>query len=131
MTRKKNPHAIALGRRGGRKGGLRRAARLTPERRKEIARKAVLTRWAKAKNLKYPAVGIRSSRVSEPLEIAATEMTAKGFWDSQPVEEIAAAQGVHPLRDVKDLAAVIWKSNDEVAGFLDETYRARRQKAGS
>lgn len=44
----KNPHAVALGRKGGAKGGPARAAALTPERRKEIARKAVAARWAKA-----------------------------------------------------------------------------------
>lgn len=57
---RKNPHAVALGRRGGRarakslsaearaaiarkagkRGGLGRAAKLTPEQRREIARKA-------------------------------------------------------------------------------------------
>jgi hypothetical protein len=49
MAKKKNPNAVALGRLGGSKGGKIRAERLTPERRKEIARKAVLTRWAKEK----------------------------------------------------------------------------------
>jgi hypothetical protein len=47
--RKKNPHAVALGKRGGRKGGLARAARLSAEERRESARKAVLARWKKAK----------------------------------------------------------------------------------
>jgi len=45
MGRKKNPHAVALAKRGARKGGLARAAKLSPERRQEIARKAVLARW--------------------------------------------------------------------------------------
>jgi hypothetical protein len=49
MGKKKNPNAVALGKLGGSKGGKIRAARLTPERRREIARNAVLTRWAKAK----------------------------------------------------------------------------------
>ena len=49
MRKKKNPNAVALGKLGGSKGGKIRAARLTPERRREIARKAVLARWAKAK----------------------------------------------------------------------------------
>jgi hypothetical protein len=44
----KNPAAVALGRRGGRKGGLARAAKLTPEERSKIARKAVRARWDKA-----------------------------------------------------------------------------------
>lgn len=42
----KNPHAVALGREGGRKGGKARAERLTPEQRTEIARRAAKARWA-------------------------------------------------------------------------------------
>jgi hypothetical protein len=45
----KNPHAVALGRLGGLKGGKARTAKLTPEERTALARKAVLARWAKAK----------------------------------------------------------------------------------
>ena len=48
-TTKKNPHAVALGRLGGRKGGKARWAGLTPEERSEVARNAVLARWAKVK----------------------------------------------------------------------------------
>ena len=43
----KDPAAIALGRKGGRKGGKARAASMTPEQRREIARKAANTRWSK------------------------------------------------------------------------------------
>ena len=51
MARKrKNPYAVALGRKGGRKGGPARAASMTPEQRSESARNAVMARWAKAKN---------------------------------------------------------------------------------
>jgi hypothetical protein len=49
MAKKKNPHAVALGKRGGSKGGRLRAEKLSPEKRSEIARKAVLARWAKHK----------------------------------------------------------------------------------
>jgi len=65
MKKGKNPAAVALGRLGGRataaqlsrddyaelgkKGAKSRSETLTPEQRKEIARKAVLARWAKAK----------------------------------------------------------------------------------
>jgi hypothetical protein len=49
MAKKKNPNAVALGKLGGSKGGKIRAERLTAEQRKEIARKAVMARWAKAK----------------------------------------------------------------------------------
>ena len=37
--------AVALGRLGGKKGGPARAGKLTPERRREIARKAAEARW--------------------------------------------------------------------------------------
>lgn len=49
LTVKKNPAAVALGRKGGAKGGPARAAKLTPAQRSESARKAVQARWAKAK----------------------------------------------------------------------------------
>ena len=44
-TSKKNPAAIALGRLGGLKGGKARAAKLSPKKRKEIAKKAAKARW--------------------------------------------------------------------------------------
>ncbi len=43
----KNPHAVALGRMGGAKGGKARADKLTPERRREIAKQAAEARWAR------------------------------------------------------------------------------------
>lgn len=43
--RRKNPAAVALGRRGGLKGGKARAEALTPEERSKIARKAAEARW--------------------------------------------------------------------------------------
>lgn len=42
----KDPAAVALGRKGGLKGGRARAAKLTAEQRSEIARKAARARWA-------------------------------------------------------------------------------------
>jgi hypothetical protein len=42
-----NPHAVALGRLGGRRGGPARAAALTPRRRREIARAAAIARWSR------------------------------------------------------------------------------------
>lgn len=46
MAEKKNPAAVALAK--------KRAESLTPERRKEIAQKAIATRWEKAKKAKKP-----------------------------------------------------------------------------
>jgi hypothetical protein len=44
-----NPHAAALGRLGGLKGGPARAEKLPPRRRREIARLAARARWHPAK----------------------------------------------------------------------------------
>lgn len=49
--KRKNPYAVALGRKGGKKGGPARAAKMTPEERSESAKKAVQARWAKAKKI--------------------------------------------------------------------------------
>lgn len=43
----RNPHAVALGRLGGKKGGKARAEKLTPEQRSDISRKAAKARWKK------------------------------------------------------------------------------------
>ena len=47
--RKKNPHAAALGKLGGLKGGKARAEKLSPKKRSEIAQKAALSRWGKSR----------------------------------------------------------------------------------
>lgn len=41
----KDPAAVALGRKGGLKGGKARADKLTSEQRSEIAKKAAAARW--------------------------------------------------------------------------------------
>jgi hypothetical protein len=42
----KNPAAVSLGRKGGLKGGKARAAKLSPEERSRIARRAAAKRWS-------------------------------------------------------------------------------------
>ena len=44
-TPRGKPDYAALGRLGGKKGGKARAEKLTPERRREIAKKAAMSRW--------------------------------------------------------------------------------------
>ena len=44
----KNQSAVELGRKGGLKGGLARAKSLTPNQRREIAKKAAAARWEKS-----------------------------------------------------------------------------------
>jgi hypothetical protein len=43
----KDPAAVALGRKGGLKGGRARAANMSPDERKEAARRAAQARWAR------------------------------------------------------------------------------------
>lgn len=45
--KEKDPAAVALGRKGGLKGGKARAESLSPKKRKEIAKKAAAKRWSK------------------------------------------------------------------------------------
>jgi hypothetical protein len=47
LSRAVNPHAAALGRLGGLKGGPARAARLSARRRRDIARAAARARWTR------------------------------------------------------------------------------------
>ena len=47
--KKKNPAAVALGRRGGRKSGKARMEKMTSEQRSEVASKAAAARWGKRK----------------------------------------------------------------------------------
>jgi len=42
----KDPAAVALGRKGGLKGGKARAEKMTPEQRSDAARKAAQARWS-------------------------------------------------------------------------------------
>lgn len=49
----KDPHAVAL----GRKGGKARAAKMTPKERSEACRKAVQARWKKAREQEREAEG--------------------------------------------------------------------------
>lgn len=50
IPKPKNPAAVALGHLGGLKGGKARAERLSPEKRREIAKKAARARWDSPKN---------------------------------------------------------------------------------
>jgi hypothetical protein len=43
----KNPAAVALGKLGGAKGGMARAAKMSPDERRESAQKAARARWSK------------------------------------------------------------------------------------
>jgi hypothetical protein len=46
----KNPAAVALGRKGGLKGGKARAESMSPEARKQAAKRAAEARWGRSDN---------------------------------------------------------------------------------
>jgi hypothetical protein len=51
-NRKKNPHAVALGKKGGKTGGVNRWKGVSAEDRSRILRAAVMKRWAAKKKAK-------------------------------------------------------------------------------
>lgn len=80
--------AKVLGRLGASKGGKARAASLTPEARSEIARNAVQTRWAKAKQDEpVPSGVLRATFGSpdQPLRIAGFEIPCYVLEDNSRV----------------------------------------------
>jgi hypothetical protein len=56
MARKKDPAAVALGRRGGQRKVPKGLARMSDERRREIAQKGAKARWGKKEET--PWIGI-------------------------------------------------------------------------
>lgn len=56
---RKNPHAVALGRKGGRIGGKRRAENRTPEELSAIGKKGAAVRWGKVKGKDEQTTGAR------------------------------------------------------------------------
>jgi hypothetical protein len=69
VARTKDSTAVALGRKGGKKGGPARAAKLTPKQRSESARKAVQARWAKANEGREHAVVKQAKTKTAPTAI--------------------------------------------------------------
>lgn len=68
------------------------------------------------------------------LEIVDTEPAGPDgpypFWEPLAIDELARQQGVGPIEELDSLAAAIWESDEELAQFLEETYRARRSEIG-
>jgi len=81
--------ARVLGRAGGMKGGKARAAKLSPERRKEIAQNAIAARWAKAK-----------TKTIEQL------ISEQGI---HPVADVGVFAGSIPDEDVDEFVADIYR----------------------
>src|SRR4029079_17796069 len=86
----KNPHAVALGRRGGLVGGKARAARLSSAQRSALASAAARARWGPSKR----ARGDRSPTRERILSAARHEFLQRGL-DASHVGRIARAAGVN------------------------------------
>ena len=74
-VKRRDPAAVALGRKGGKKGGPARAAKLTPEQRSESARRAVQARWAKRATMHSKNLGESRKQVKEaaPAAVSASD----------------------------------------------------------
>ena len=91
----KNPHAVALGRLGGIKGGLARAKALSPRRRREIAKQAGAAR-------------ARSLSASERQAVARRAAAARWSPKSRIVTAAEAPAAVRKLLKSYDPAQLLW-----------------------
>ncbi|HEY3443172.1 MAG TPA: hypothetical protein VGK29_20605 [Paludibaculum sp.] len=100
----KNPAAVALGRKGGQKGGPARAAKLAAEQRSESARKAVQARWAKAA-VGAETAGTRGRRIAAQATEAKPAIAARSASDRallSLLEQIRGASKPAELRTLTD-----------------------------
>ena len=107
----KNPHAVALGRRGGKKGGVARAAKLSAEQRSASARRAVLARWKRG--------------VTPAADVAAADRQA--FFANPSLDELARSAGIPPLADPSALGGV-FPDDFDVEAMVADIYRERRRR---
>ncbi|MBZ5622383.1 MAG: hypothetical protein LAQ69_27170 [Acidobacteriia bacterium] len=116
-AKQKDPAAVELGRKGGKKGGPARAAALTPEQRSASARKAVQARWAK------PKLG-DGHIVSK----SKTVKTSGKFHNKRPETTLSAfsvsKRALHAcLKRIKDA-----KDDNELRRLTEELQNMTRQK---
>jgi len=104
-----------LGRRGGLKGGKARAAKLTPERRREIAQKAVAARWAKS--VQAPPV-VNAQSDNRPIG------SGESFFSSKTIDQLIAEQGTLPVSDLSIFAGAI--PDEDLDEFVADIYRGRK-----
>jgi hypothetical protein len=142
----KNPHAVALGRLGGAKGGKARARALTAERRREIARHAAA---ARTKSLSAPKRRelARRAALARWLPSAPAAATVRSWLRDlgAPLIRTAAAGGSVPDPEqvvaeglrlahtdasvARALPVLLWKNRDRLR-LAPLVRRARRMKEG-
>jgi hypothetical protein len=107
-AKRKDPAAVALGRKGGVKGGLARAAKLTPEQRSESARKAVRARWMKAKTASGDMVPVGNRLRKEEMSDAVPVATSKKALHAC-LKRIKEAKNENDLRRLtEDLQRIVF-----------------------
>ncbi len=102
--RKKNPAAVALGRKGGKKGGPARAARLTPKQRSESARKAVQARWSRAKQRDRAAATKDSNGSRETTSPATATAGEVGHSDQALLTLLKRIKATEDPKEVRQLS---------------------------
>lgn len=98
-AKKKDLAAVALGRKGGRKGGPARAAKLTAKQRSESARKAVQARWKKASEAKDYVVGKRTK-----METAPTTMSTIDTSDNAVLALLKRIKATNSQNEIRQLS---------------------------
>ena len=107
----KNPHAVALGRKGGKKGGVARAAKLSAEQRSASARRAVLARWKRD--------------ATPEADVASADRQA--FFANASLDELARQADIRPLADPSMLGGVL-PDDFDVDAMVADIYRERRRR---
>jgi len=103
MTEKLNKHARALAKAGASKGGKARAAVLTAEERKEIAQKAIITRWARKKGISLEEY---TEQVSDSLGTA-LELTPPSTNNRSTILPVSAFPGTLTIGNISFSAHVL------------------------
>jgi hypothetical protein len=86
MAQPKNRAAVELGRKGGKKGGLARAAKLTPAQRSESARHAVLARWGRTDKRRSPKLSAKARVPADTSDKALVALLKRLRSTVDPVE---------------------------------------------
>ena len=101
----KNPDAVALGRLGGRKGGVARAEALSPERRSEIATQAAAARWSGTANGKRPALSeTHRQKIREGIARARAEGKSTGRPPEKETQTLSQSADHRPVTDTAQAA---------------------------
>jgi hypothetical protein len=143
----KNPHAVALGRLGGAKGGRARARALTAEQRQQIARRAAAARSKslspkERQQLARRAALARWSPAARPAETVRSWLRDRGAPltrtssanDRAPDREQVLVEGLRlahlDASVARALPVMIWKNRDRLR-LAELVRRARRANEGA